>query len=108
MPRPRKAHRVPKTSVSISVDLWEILLKKKPTRDTMDQYLNEIVKGYYYLKENYDFLEQVYEETSKKNGDYVRRIKDLERELGNRVEPARGVAATFNQSTERIQEEVIQ
>lgn len=62
----------------------------------MDEFLGQVVEGYSYYKENYEFLKQVYEETSNKNSEYVRRIKELEFELqlGNqKVEPARGVAA---------------
>lgn len=110
MPRPRKANKVPKTSVSISVELWETVHKKKPVRDTMDEYLNHVIEGYYYLKENYGFLEQVYEQTCKKNDEYVQTITELRRRLGSMGEPSRGAAVipNRNQSTHTIEQEVIQ
>ncbi len=108
MPRPRKNNMVPKTTIAISVKLWEFLLKNKPARETMDAYLSHLIEGYFYIKENYDFLQRVYEETSGKNAEYVRRIKELESILGNKVVPARGVAAIPNQTTNQYEQEVIQ
>jgi hypothetical protein len=96
MPRPQKRNKVPMTSISVSQDLWETLTSKKPRRNTMDEYLTRLVEGYYYLKENYTFVEDAYNKAAKKNDEYLLRISELESELGinlgSKVEPSRGAA----------------
>jgi len=59
----------------------------------MDEFLRRLLDGYYYLKENYTFLEDAYYKASKKNEEYLEKISQLESQLGNKIEPARGVAA---------------
>lgn len=108
MARPRKQNKLPKTSISVSEELWEVLTQRKPKRQTMDEFLRYMISYYYTIKDEFSFVEDAYNKASQKNTEYCRIIEDLKRQLGNRVEPARGVAASSNQSTERIQEEVIQ
>ena len=77
----------------------------------MDEYLTHLVEGYFYLKENYKFVEDAFEKASKKNEEYVKRISllesqltdigvspeispelELDHDLGSTVEPSSGVA----------------
>jgi hypothetical protein len=90
------------TSISVSQNLWETLTSKKPRKNTMDEFLTRLVEGYYYLKENYTFVEDAYAKAAQKNEDCYRIIENLQSKLNNispglgnieMVEPARGVAA---------------
>jgi hypothetical protein len=93
MPRPRKLNKLPMTSIAVTQELWETLTSKKPKRNTMDEFLRRLVEGYCYLKENYTFVEDLYIRAEKKNEEYLEKISQLESQLGNKIEPARGVAA---------------
>jgi archaellum component FlaC len=132
MGRSFKRNKLPKTSISISEELYELLIKKKNRRHTMDEHLrrivsthNSIVSSYNVIKEEFDFLEDSYNKASKKNQEYCETIENLKREIevlkrqgqveiddGNKVGPASGVAAItskVNQSTKEIvEQEVIQ
>ena len=81
MPRPVKRNKKPMITVTISEDLWKNVTRRKPRRRTMDEYLTHLVEGYFYLKENYKFVEDAFEKASKKNEEYVKRISLLESQL---------------------------
>lgn len=100
MPRPVKQYKLPKTSISVSVDLRKRLEQGKKRTHTMDEHLSFIISDYYSIKEEFSFLEDAYNKSSQKNAEYVRIIKDLKQQLGNiSEESARGVAAIPGRTT---------
>ncbi len=81
MPRPRKQNKLPTTTIVITVEFIEVLASMKKRGETYDELLRRIVRERNDYKDHLDFAETAYKQTSDKNGEYYRKINELETDL---------------------------